>query len=814
MMSAMGQNEKVSSGASHAAAYRLPSELVRFTISEEELGPINGEQPSFDIIGQPRAMRALRMAVRIGAKGYNVFATGPAGTGKRTAIMRVLEEEARGVGQLRDIVYVYGFEQEERPPVLCFKPGDARVFRNMIAELMVKLKELVQELLERQTFKTEKDRILLSTEGWENRLVREFESRLSEDGFVVEHASETEEGLAELYPIVDGDPVSFEELQRMLTAGRLDEAEWNEKREKYHKYMDELQAIYQKLQVNRQNMEQSLDELTLQTIDPDLKEAFAPLRARFQDAEVQRYLDRLFADVRLNLRYFLPDAPAKDEDENPALSRYHVNIVVDHAETEKAPIVFESNPDYPTLFGTQEPVPEGSHEHRSGFMMLRAGSLLRANGGYLVLRAEDLLEEEEAWITLKRALQDGVTEIRPTPMPFQPFGVGLKPWPVPLQVKVIVMGPDSVYDVLYNTDEEVQKLFKVPAEFDSSMDRTPESIRQYTRFLQLTVREESLLPLSPGGVAAIIEHGVRLTEFRAKLTTRFSAIADLLREADYFARSRELSAEIDREAVEAALNERKFLYSLPEEKIDEQIIGRELLIEVTGSAVGRINGLAILDRGYYAFARPMLITARSSVGDDGIINIERESGLSGEIHDKGVYIIEGFLRSTYARDIPLSLRASIAFEQSYIEVDGDSASSSEVYALLSSITDIPLRQDIAVTGSVNQMGEVQPVGGISEKIEGFYEVCSRLGMTGDQGVIIPAGNIPNLIVSRDVQRAVDEGQFHIYAVHTIDEGVSILTGLSAGTRTEDGSFPAGTVNARVQNSLLTMARQMKSFSDD
>lgn len=799
----MGQTEQVSSGASDAASFRLTPEQVRFTITEDELGPINGEQPSFDIIGQPRAMRALRMAVRIGAKGYNVFATGPAGTGKRTAIMRVLEEEAGGIDHLRDIVYVYGFEREERPPVLSFKPGDARVFRDGIADLIQTLRGLVQDLLERQTFKSEKDRILLSTEGWENRLVREFESRLNADGFVVEHASETEEGFAELYPVIEGEPVSFEELQRMLTAGRLDEADWNEKREKYHKYMDELQAIYQKLHVNRQNMEQSLDDLTLQTIDPDLTQAFAPLRERFPDPSVQHYLDLLFGDVRTNLRYFLPDAPAKDEDENPALSRYHVNILVDHSETAKPPIVFESNPDFPSLFGTQEPVPDGSHEHRSGFMMLRAGSLLRANGGYLVLRAEDLIEDEEAWITLKRALQDGVTEIRPTPMPFQPFGVGLKPEPVPLQVKVIIMGPDSVYDILYNTDEEVQKLFKVPAEFDSSMDRTPESLRQYTRFLQLTVQEERLCPLKPDGVAAIAEYGVRLTEFRSKLSTRFSLIADLLREADYFARHRGGNAHIDREAVEAALSERKFLYSMPEEKIDEQIIGRELLIAVTGSAVGRINGLAILDRGYYAFARPMLITARSSVGDDGIINIERESGLSGEIHDKGVYIIEGFLRSTYARNIPLSLRASIAFEQSYIEVDGDSASSSEVYALLSSITDIPLRQDIAVTGSVNQMGEVQPVGGISEKVEGFFEVCRSMGMTGEQGVIIPAGNIPNLIVSREVQTAVEAGTFHIYAVHTIDEGLSILTGL-----------PAQTVNTRVEESLLHMAQQMKSFSDD
>lgn len=810
------KQRKAATQAVDIGARRLDAQAIRFGITAEQIAALDSEESEFTVIGQPRAMRALNMAIRIPAKGYNVFATGVNGTGKRTAIREVLENYERGIEHLQDFVVVYNFQLPDTPRVITLPRGDARVLRRMTEELVQRLEQIVRTLLEKQHFRSEKDRILLSNEGWENQLVTDFERRLAADGFTVVHAHEDEDGQADIYPLIDDEPVTFDDLQRMLTAGTLDEERWNGIRERYYRYLDELKSIYQKMNVNREDMERSLDELTIAAARPDLESAISPLRERFPEGEVHEHIEHLFTDVQEHLGYFLPDGPEKDDEGSPPLSRYRVNILVDHAETTKTPVIFETHPDYPTLFGTHEPVPEESSEHRSGFMMLRAGSILRASGGYIILRAEDILPQEDSWTALKRTLQYETTDIRPAPMPFQQPGVGLKVDGIPVNVKVIITGSEYLYELLYYGDEEVQKLFKVPAEFDSTMPRNEATMQQYIHFMRFITREEKLASLSHDAMAAIAEYGVRLSEFRDKLSTRFAMIADLIREAHHFRANAgpvEADDPISRAAVERAIDERRFLFSLPEEKIDEQITSGELLIDVQGSAVGRINGLAVIDRGYYAFGRPMLITARTAPGDEGVINIERESGLSGEIHDKGMYILEGFLRSTYAQHFPLSIQASIAFEQSYVEVDGDSASSSEAYVLLSSIADVPLRQDIAVTGSINQMGQVQSVGGISEKIEGFYEVCRKLGRNGSQGVLIPEGNRENLILSREVQKAIDAEEFHIYAVSTIDAGMEVLTGREAGERARDGRYPSGTINALVEQRLGEMAKRMKEYGD-
>jgi predicted ATP-dependent protease len=375
------------------------------------------------------------------------------------------------------------------------------------------------------------------------------------------------------------------------------------------------------------------------------------------------------------------------------------------------------------------------------------------------------------------------------------------------------MGNENTYDALYNTDEDFPKLFKIHAEFDYVMERDQRGMKEYVGFIRKICAQENLPRFEHSGIAALVEFGVRAAEFRSKLTTRFSLIADLIREAAHQAPLCGKQT-VDRALVERALEERRFLCGLPECKIDEQILSGELLISLAGKTVGRINGLGIIDRGYYAFGRPLVITARTAPGHDGIINIERESGLSGEIHDKGVLIIEGYLQALYATDFPLSVRASICFEQSYIEVDGDSASSAEIYVLLSAIAALPLRQDIAVTGSVNQMGDIQPVGGVSEKIEGFYEVCRKTGLSGTQGVIIPRLNLPNLILSAEVQKALREGSFHLYAVSTVDEGMEILTGLPAGKKNAGGTFPPSSVNGRVRRRLREMALLVKEFGDN
>jgi predicted ATP-dependent protease len=785
---------------------------VRFSISADEIHALDDGRERFDIIGQPRALRALKLAIEIEGKGYNIFATGLAGTGKRTAIMRLLKEYQPRRHRTRDIAYVHNFKLPDRPKVLYFEPGQAAGFRDRLAQILESFRTAIRALPFRDSYKEKRDQMMLEAEGRETQAVAEFEQKLNAEGFEIIQVEEEDDQRTDIAPIIKGRSASFDDLQRMVSKGEIREDAWSEIREKYYRFIDEMKQIFHGLRTERTNVEETLDALQADIIRPEIEDAVARLRIDFPDARVHAYLDDLVEDLFLHIDWFREDEVEKGDREASPLWRYGVNIIVDNSVTSGVPIVFESHPDYQKLFGSQDSSGDGGGERTSTFMQLRAGSLLQASGGFLILRAEDILSEEDSWNSLKRTLQDGQTEIRPAPSPFAP-GPSLKPEPVDISVKVIIMGSEHIYDMLYNLDEEFQKLFKVPAEFDSVMLRNESSTREYVGFMRMICRDEGLRPIDDDGVAAIVEYGVRLSEFRDRLSTQFSKIADLIRESDYWA-AREHHDTVSRGDVERALEERKYLYDLPEEKIDEQILSGELLISVHENAVGRINGLAVIDRGYYSFARPILITARVAPGSDGIINIERESGLSGEIHDKGVYILEGFLQSTYARTFPLSVNASVAFEQSYVEVDGDSASSTEIYVILSAIANVPLRQDIAVTGSVNQMGQIQPVGGISEKVEGFYEICRKMGLTGTQGAIIPRQNLPNLILTPAVQQAVADGSFHIYTIETIDEGLEILTGMPAGVRTARGGFPSGSVNALVEKRLREMAKSVKEHGND
>lgn len=808
------QSLSASAGEHALATYaetELTSESFAFDITGEEIARLDTDAHSFHVIGQPRALEALHMGLEMRSKGYNVFVTGMPGTGKRTAVTKIIEAYRDDLSRLRDIVFVYNFRNPDRPRVLYFEPGESRVFRQSLMDLVAGVRRRLMLLSESQNFKRKRDRLVTQAEGQANAALREFEGRLQHEGFNIVQRRGEEADETDLAPIYDGEMTSFEDLQQRVKQGELDDDSWHRMREKYYRYLDELNQIFQRLDSQRDQVEDSLRDLRVREVSPELDKDIRSLKEQYPEERITSYLNDLREDILRHLDWF---ASYGDEDQgDPSdFERYQINIVVDHGDTKRAPVVYETNPDYQRLFGNQEYAQESGGEMKSGFMYLRAGAMLQASGGFLILRGDDLLTQEDLWNTLKRALDTGTTEVRsssgstPVPSGF------LKPEPVQISVKVIILGSEHLYDLLYNHDEEFGKLFKVPAEFDASMPRNDRTTREYISFIRMIEHEENLLPAGPDAIAEVVKYGVRLSEFRDRLSTRFSLVADLLREADYWAR-KAAHEEIDRDAVERAIGKRMYFYNLPEEKIDDQILSGELLISVTDRAVGRINGLAIVDRGYYSFARPILITARSAPGDAGIVNIERESGLSGEIHDKGVYILEGFLHSKYARTFPLSIHASVAFEQSYVEVDGDSASSPEVYVLLSAIADVPLRQDIAVTGSVNQMGEIQPVGGISEKIEGFYAVCRKVGITGRQGVVIPRQNRPNLVLSREVQNAVAAGDFHIYSIETIDEGLEILTGRPAGAATEDGGFEPGTINALVARRLREMAHQVKNFED-
>jgi len=793
-------------------SHELSYEDIRFGIEDREISALEAATAPVEspIIGQERAIRALSIGTAIRAKGYNLIVTGLPGTGKRSTVMQILEKSRTDTSRLRDIVFVYNFDRPENPRVLYFEAGGGRRFKKDLHGLVESLKTLIPSRQEGGVFKKKRDRLVEALEGEENRRLAEFESAASAQGFRIVQVGSEEEKVSDLLPLHRGEALSFDELQLRVGAGEITQQQWNETREKYHRHMDELKALFMDLRRRRIRMEEELQSLRVQAVEGDIRREIGRLEKEYPAEKTRDFLARMEGDIKSNLFLFSDDAPPRDPAGDPALIRYGVNIIVDNAEADAAPVIFETRPDYAALFGSQEAIVDMAGETRTNFMMIRPGALIRASGGFLVLRAEDILKEEGAWNSLKRALEDGRTEIRNPPNPFFTPVPGLKPEPVEIDTKTIIMGGEHVYDFLYGTDEDFSKLFKVPAEFDSVMDRNEKGTREYIDFIRKISAEEKLLNFDASGIAAVVEYGVRVGEFRNKLTTRFSLIADLLREGDHWSR-RAGKNMVDRDSILRALEERKFLHSLPEEKIDEQILSGEILMALSGSTVGRVNGLAIQDRGYYAFGRPIVITARTAPGNDGVINIERESGLSGEIHDKGVMIIEGYLQAMYARDFPLSMRATICLEQSYIEVDGDSASSAEIYALLSSVSEVPLRQDIAVTGSVNQMGDIQPVGSVSEKIEGFFEVCKKTGLTGAQGVMIPRLNIPNLILSSETQEAVRSGSFHIYAVSTVDEGLEILTGVSSGARGIRGGFPPGSMNGRVQRRLKEMAFLVKDF---
>ena len=780
----------------------LPAELLYHDLSFDFSAEIQKTTPTSgqDVIGQPRALRALALGTSINAPGYNIFVTGPSGTGRQTAVRKVLTQLPPSTA-LKDLVYVYQFLHPEQPQPLYLGQGKAEEFKEKLHDLVETLKLRIRQELGAELYKVQRDQILKKTEFSENHLIAEFESRLNKEGFKIVQmdAEESDPPLMDILPLWKGEAVSFDDLQDKVAAGEIQEADWNQTRERYYLFIDEMKGLFERLGEARRNMEKDLQKLQVSYIRRPLRRLIQKIARQYPEDGVRTWLNALEKDVETHLFLFLSDKPVDDGQGNPALIRYAVNVLVDHGKAPKLPVVFENRPTPANLFGTIEARGEAQGEPRTNFLSIRPGALHQASGGYLVLRAEDILPQEESWPLLKQVLETRQVEIQVSSGPFGPSST-IKPKPIEIDLKVIILGAEGLYDYLVQEDRNFARLFKISAEFDSVMTRTPEAMAEYLKFMHDTVQKRSLLPLDPTGSAEVFEFGVRLAEHRQKLSTRFSAVADLLSESSYWARQLG-NKTINKTAVQRALDERKFLFSLPEEKMDEQVRDGQILLSVTGKAVGVVNGLAILDRGSYSFGRPMRITATAAPGDDGVVNIEGEAGLSGEIHDKGVLILRGLIRSRFAQDFPLSLSASVGFEQSYGGVDGDSASSTEAYALLSAISQVPLRQDLAVSGSINQRGEIQPVGGITEKVEGFYDTCVKLGLTGTQGVIIPFWNIQNLVLNREVQNAVKEGLFHIYPVKTLDEGLHLLTGRELGERSEDGEYPEGSLGALIVEKL-------------
>lgn len=784
-----------------------PDQLRRICLPDQFSFETTAELPLIpDIIGQPRATRAIEFGLDMEGPGYNIFVLGPGGTGRTTTIQRFLAQRAAQEPTPDDWIYVHNFHQPRRPRAIRLPPGLGTRFRDDMAALVAQLRQTIPRAFESESYQEARRQMEQRFQEAQETLFKELDAQARQRSFAVVRAPS---GLA-MVPLRDGRPIPQEAFQALP----------EEERERYAAQYRELESMtektVQRLREQEQIVREALQKLDREVVAATVGHAVDELKDRYaEQEEVGEYLEDVRADIIGRAEEFKRTEPAAAEPAGspPAqpFQRYLVNLLVDNRQQQGAPVGVEANPTYAHLIGRME------YEIRMGvpvtdFTLLRAGALHRANGGYLVLQARDVLADPLAWQALKRALSEGV--IRLEERVAGPISVvSLDPEPIPLDVKVILMGSPYLYYLLYTLDEEFRELFKVKADFSTEMDRTPENEYLYALFIRARCGEEGLCPFDRSGVARVVEYGSRLAEDQNRLSIRFGEVTDLLREAHYWAgkAGREV---VTGEDVERAIAERTYRANRVEEEIRRVITEGTLRIDTEGAVVGQVNGLSIHLVGDHTFGRPTRITARAYVGRSGVVDIQREVKLSAPTHSKGVLTLAAYLGGQYATDQPLTLSASLSFEQTYDEVHGDSASLAELYALLSVLANVPLRQGIAVTGSVDQHGRVQPVGGVTHKVEGFFRVCQARGLTGDQGVIIPAANVRNLMLDPEVVQAVAEGKFHIYPVTTVDEGIELLTAIPAGARDEKGQFPEGTLHARVLARLKELAARMEKSGEE
>jgi ATP-dependent Lon protease len=798
----------------------VPVEKLRWRCDPDSLSFETTEsvQPSDEIIGQERALEAIRVGLGINSIGYNIFVTGLAGTGRFTTIKSVLKG-LDVTGRIpNDLCYVNNFKNPDMPHMLILPAGEGNRFKKEMEVLIEGLKKKIPLIFENENYLNKKKELVEGFRSKQAEMFREFEKKVNKGGFALVQVQMGPYSRPGIFPVVEGNPVNIEQLETMVEENKFSKEELERLKGAQVELVNELEIIFKETRKSEKEIKDQLSALDMEMISPIIKDSISDIKERFNDEKIHRYLDEAQEDILANLPRF------REKEESPpsplpglvlpqpvdTFTEYQVNVVVDNSETKGAPIIVEMTPNYRNLFGTIERVVERSGVWKTDFTHIKAGSFLRANGGYLIINALDSLVEPGVWPALKRTLKNQVMEVQ-TYDPFYFFATtALKPEPIECNTKVIMIGDAHLYHLLFGLDDDFKKIFKIKADFDSVMEKDDTKVNQYVSFICKICNEEKLKPFDKTGVAAVIEYGMEIAGRQKKLTTRFHLIADLLREANYWA-SKDGSNVVEGKHVDTAVEKKIHRVNLIEEKLQEMINEGTIMIDSDGMVVGQVNGLSVYSMGDYSFGKPSRITVKTSLGKAGIINIERESEMSGPIHNKGVYILSGYLRDRYAQDKPITMSASICFEQSYSGVEGDSASSTELYGLLSSLSGLPLRQDIAVTGSVNQKGEIQPIGGVNEKIEGFFEVCKAKGLTGKQGVMIPHLNIDDLMLRKDVVQAVQEGKFRVYPVKTIDQGIEILTGVEAGERLEDGRFKEGTVNDLVDKRLQDLGKKIKEY---
>jgi predicted ATP-dependent protease len=782
-------------------------------------------EPREGFIGQERALRALKMGAELSAPGYNVFVCGLAGTSRGGTIARMIEELHPPTKESLDRCYVNNFKLTDRPRLLALPRGQANAFKKDMQAGIDFLRRRIPQVFEGEPFQRQKGRIVERFTVREKELMDDFTRRIAREQFALGHMQVGAVALPEIFPVLEGQMVPIEDISKMVHEGKLEGPVAEDIERKYEQFRQEFTVVYRKTLTLSRELASELSYLEQEAASVLVDGVIEELKEKYPGNSVAEYLEEVRHHLLDNLDPFkeregegehdeeTPDGLPKPQSGGPERDPfrvYGVNVILAHENDDKSPVIFETTPTYANLFGTIQRAYDARGGWTSDFMDLRAGSLLRADGGFLIMYSLEALSEVGVWRALKRTLNHNRLEIQPLEM-FYPFGGSAqKPEAIDINVKVILIGDRSLYELLYEYEEDFRKIFKVRVEFDEEMAMSDGVIAEYAGRLRALSEKEGLYPFDRGAFAAMLEYGVRQAGRRNKVTARFVDIADLAREAHYNAAAAGESV-VRAAHVRGALSSKMERHNLIETRIREMIQEGTLLVDVEGSSVGQVNGLSVLEIGGYSFGKPVRITATAALGKAGLINIEREANLSGRFHDKGVHIIAGYLRSQFAQDKPLSLAASICFEQSYSGVDGDSASSTEIYALASALSGLPLRQDIAVTGSINQQGDIQAIGGVNEKIEGFYDVCRIKGLTGTQGVMMPESNVEDLMLREDILEAVTAGKFHIWPVTKVEEGIEILTGATAGRRNGDGKFDPGTVFALMDERLREMAKTLKEF---
>ncbi|MFZ6030131.1 MAG: Lon protease family protein [Chloroflexota bacterium] len=761
-----------------------------------------------EVLGQPRVAAAMQFGIEIEQEGYNIFALGPTGTGKRDLITTYFEQRAAHEAVPDDWCYVNNFEEHHQPKAIRLPAGLGAVYRDDMKELVEGLGAALSAAFDSEEYQARRQAIEEAFQEQQSQAFHEVQEQAEKEGLAL---LRTPGGVA-FARVENGQVLSPEQVSA------LPKEEQQRMENEVEKLQSELQKVVRQVPAWQRDVQEKLKALNREIADfavggliQDLSEKYAAYPA------IIAHLRAVQKDIIENAHDFLQSA--EPEGNMPALLRsinqqpggasdlayrYQVNLLVDHSQSKGAPVVYEDNPTYQNLLGRVE------HRAQMGalltdFNLIKPGALHKANGGYLIVDARKLLLQPYAWEGLKRALQSGQVRIESLGQMLSLIStISLEPQPIPLDVKIALYGEPMLYYLLYQHDPDFPELFKVAADFSHEMDRDHGNQHRYARLIATLARQKQLRPFERTAVARVIERSARLVGDAEKLSTQTRPISDLLQEADYWAGKAgqdTVLAEHVQQAIDAQIYRADRLRERMQEGIQREIV----LIDTTGEAVGQVNALSVILLGNFAFGRPSRITARVRLGKGDVIDIEREVDLGGPLHSKGVLILAGFLGARYARQQPLSLSASLVFEQSYGGVDGDSASSAELYALLSAIAEAPIRQSLAVTGSVNQHGVVQAIGGVNEKIEGFFDVCQARGLTGEQGVLIPAANRQHLMLREDVVAAVAAGRFHVYPVETIDQGIELLTGIPAGEPDEAGEYPEGSLNARVKKRLAELA---------